>query len=350
MLTSRERVLVTINRKEPDRVPVCPPGGRVNLTPEVKRFLKEFEFDEFVSLNFIRNLDEGREVSPGVYVDDYGCVYRHKGVSEIPYCIRSPLRDAETVREIEEYPKWPDADDPDLILEDARRKARMIREETDHVTTIDVGSIFHRYSWLRGFDKWLMDMRLNPEVYEVTATRICEIRLKCALNLLKVVGEYTDLVQMGDDLGSTTGPFVSVRDFRRFIKPYYERLIREIKREYPHLKFWFHSHGAITRLIPDLIEIGLDVLNPVLPGDNMDPQVLKARFGPDLCFDGGVDVEYILPFGTAEQVEEHVKDVIGKLAPGGGYIFRAQMISNLVSYENLRTAYEAALKYGSYDH
>jgi len=349
MLTSKERVLTTLDHKEADRIPICPPGGRVNIRPEIKRFIESFDFDRFAGLNFAKNLEERRELSHGIYVDDYGCVYRHKGVSEIPYCIYSPLEDVRRVEEVEAYSKWPNPDDPSLILKDAHRKAKKIFEETDQVTTVSIGSIFHRYTWMRGFNKWLLDMKLNPEIYEAIASKICDIRLRFTLNLLNEVGDYTDLIQMNDDLGFTKGPFMSLQDFRRFVKPYYERLISGIKKEYPKIKFWLHSHGAITKLIPDLIDSGVDVLNPILPGDNMDPYVLKNKFGRDLCFDGGADVEYIIPFGTVKQVEEHVKEVVKILAPGGGYIFRVQMISNLVSYENLYAAYKTAIEYGRYD-
>jgi len=203
---------------------------------------------------------------------------------------------------------------------------------------------------MRGFNKWLLDMKFNPEIYEAIASKICDIRLRLSLNLLKEVGEYADLIQMNDDLGSTNGPFMSIQDFRKFVKPYYERLIRGIKEEYPKIRFWLHSHGAIMKLVPEFIDLGIDVLNPILPGDNMNPNVLKRKFGRNLCFDGGADVEYVIPFGTVKQVKEHVKEVVEILAPGGGYIFKVQMISNLVSYENLSAAYNTAMEYGRYDH
>lgn len=92
-----------------------------------------------------------------------------------------------------------------------------------------------------------------------------------------------------------------------------------------------------------------DILNPILPLDNMDPVRLKREFGSQLCFEGGVDIEHVLPFGTIDEVREHAKRVIEILAPGGGFIFKAQAISRLIPYENLSTTYNLALEYGRYD-
>lgn len=102
-------------------------------------------------------------------------------------------------------------------------------------------------------------------------------------------------------------------------------------------------------LVLDLIDCGVNILNPILPLDNMDPARLKGEFGDRLSFDGGVDVEHVLPFGTLAEVEEHVKRAIDVLAPGGGYLFKAQAISRLIPYESLKATYDLALEYGRYD-
>jgi len=347
-MNSRERVLFAINHKEPDRVPIGSPGGRVNLDDDAKRFIETFDFDRFVSLDFMKNIEEKHKLSDDVYVDNYGCIYKHKGVSQIPYCIHSPLANARKVDEVEKYQKWPDPNDPSLIEKDAYKKAKKLYEETNHIAVVGVPALFHTYAWVRGFNQWLMDMKTHPELYEAIASRIYNIRIISTLRLLEQVGDYVDLVTLNDDMGSTTGPFMSAEDFRKFVKPYYKELVRRVKKDYPKIKFWLHSHGCIMKLVPDIIDCGVDVLNPILPGDNMDPHVLKREFGGQLCFDGGVDVEYIMPFGTVEQVREHVKNVIDTLASDGGYLFRVQMISNVVPHENLYTAYKTALEHGNY--
>jgi uroporphyrinogen decarboxylase len=157
------------------------------------------------------------------------------------------------------------------------------------------------------------------------------------------------MVSVSDDFGWSAAPYMSPADFRRLVKPHYKRLIEGIKSRYPHCKFYMHSHGQIMDIVPDLIECGVDVLNPILPMDGMDPRRLKRAYGRDLCFHGGIDVEHVLPFGTVDEVCDHVKRVIDILGPGGGYWFKAQVISPVIPPDNVIAAYETALDYGGYD-
>lgn len=345
-MSSRERVLLSLDHKEPDRLPIEPPN-LVNIEGPAKHLIDTFDFDRKVSLDFRKNLDEKYELPDNMFVDVYGCRWKYKGVG-MPYCVYSPLAFARKAKDIEKYEKWPDPNDPLLIMKDARRKAKQLYEETECVTQIFGGQMFHRYAWLRGFAKWLIDMKTNPELYKAIAERLYHINSTSTMRLLQEVGDYTHVVVASDDMGASTTPFMSAEDFRQFVKPFYKALIDGIKREFPRLKFFLHSHGCIMKFIPDIIDCGVDILNPVLPGDNMDPVRLKKEFGRQLTFDGGVDIEYILPFKTPNVVREHVRKVIDILAPGGGYIFRLQMISHVVPYQNLYAAYETAREYGEY--
>jgi uroporphyrinogen decarboxylase len=142
---------------------------------------------------------------------------------------------------------------------------------------------------------------------------------------------------------------MSPQDFRDHIKPYFRDLIGRVKKQFPHIKIYLHCHGQIMDLVPDLVDCGIDILNPILPLDNMDPVRLKQEFGSQLAFQGGIDIEHVLPFGTVGEVREHVKRVIDILAPGGGFMFKAQAISRIIPYENLNTTYNLALEYGRYD-
>jgi uroporphyrinogen decarboxylase len=352
---SRDRVLLALNHKEPDRVPVAPPRGMVNINDAVKHFIETFDFDQFVSLDFTKDFKERHisgsslnRLSEDKFVDKYGCIFKDMGVANIPYCIHNPLGNVKKPDDVDRFPKWPDPNDIALIQNDARERAKQLHEKKDYVTIVHVPMIFHRYVWMRGFNKWLIDMKTSSELYKAIADRIYNINLTSTLRLLNEVGDYTDLVELNDDMGTTQGPFMSVEDFKKFVKPYYKNLIGRIEKEFHNVKFWLHSHGNITKLLPDIIDSGIDTLNPILPGDNMDPYTLKERYSSQLSFDGGVDVERIIPFGTVSEVKEHIKKVIDILAPGGGYIFRVQMISNVVPNENLYAAYETALEYGAY--
>ena len=144
----------------------------------------------------------------------------------------------------------------------------------------EVGIIdYYRNGHIRGFERWMLDTRDNPAVYQAIAERIFHINITLVMQLLDRVGATTDIVSTGDDLGWSQAPYMSPRDFRTLIKPYYRTLISTIKDRYPYIKFYLHSHGQIMDLVPDLIECGVDILNPVLPLGNMDPILLKRKYG-----------------------------------------------------------------------
>jgi len=350
-MNSRERVLLAIDHQEPDRLPVFKPNIIETYEPfdeRVQEFLDTFEFDRLAGVGGMPGSPGiRRELSDGVFEDGYGCKFRYMGVGQ-PYCIHSPLADAETVEDVERF-EWPDPDAPDMITPNARERAQEIREQRDFATSVGMGGmLFHQYHWLRGFEQWMIDIKLSPDVHRAIAGHIHHINATMVLRLLEEVGDYTDIVTAGDDFGTSTAPYMSPRDFRDLIKPYYRDLIGRIKERWPHIKVYLHSHGQIMDLVPDLVECGVDILNPILPLDNMDPARLKTEFGDRLSFEGGIDVEEVLPFGTLTEVEEHVKRVIDILAPGGGYLFKAQAISRLIPYESLKAAYDLALEHGRY--
>jgi uroporphyrinogen decarboxylase len=350
-MNSRERVLLALHHREPDRVPLFAPNVMDTREPYVERvtqFLDDFPFDRFAYLGgLIDPPDERRELSKDASVDGYGCRYEYRGVV-LPYCVHSPLAHAETISDVEAF-DWPDPEAPGWIAEDARERAAVVHGQGGYVTAVGVAPLFHQYHYLRGFEQWMIDVKLNPGVHKAIASHISHIHSTLLIQLLEEVGEYTDIVAGGDDFGWSVAPYMSPADFRRLIKPHYADLIGRVKSRFPHVKFYLHSHGQIMDLVPDLIECGVDVLNPILPLDHMDPVRLKREFGDDLCFHGGIDVEHVLPFGTVDEVCGHVKEVIDVLKPGGGYWFKVQVISPLIPPENVVAAYETALEYGQYD-
>jgi uroporphyrinogen decarboxylase len=348
-MNSRERVLSALDHRPPDRVPLFAPNVMNTRQPydeRVERFLDAFPFDRLAPLGALAHgPNELREVGEDILVDGYGCRYAYRGMG-LPYCVHSPLAGADTVAEVEAY-NWPDPDAPGWLAADARTRVRAARERGEHVVAVGVAPIFHQVHYLRGFEQWMVDIKANPAVHEAIAARVAHIHTAILLRLLDQVGEYVDLVTTGDDFGWSRAPYMSPADFRRLIVPHYRALIARIKGRWPHIRFYLHSHGQIMDLVPDLIDCGVDVLNPILPLDHMDPRRLKREFGDALCFHGGIDVEHILPFGTVDEVRDHVQETIDILAPGGGYWFKAQVISPLIPPQNLVAAYETALEYGA---
>ena len=167
---------------------------------------------------------------------------------------------------------------------------------------------------------------------------------------LDAVGDYVQIIQMGDDLGTQRGPQMSPRMYRQIIKPAHRQVYEYVK-AHSGLYIFLHTCGSIYRLIPDLIEVGVDILNPVqISAAEMDPVRLKREFGQDVVFwGGGADTQHVLPNATPEEVRQHVRELIEVFAPGSGYVFcQVHNIQANVPPENVVTMFETALEFGRY--
>jgi uroporphyrinogen decarboxylase len=202
---------------------------------------------------------------------------------------------------------------------------------------------------LRGFDTFLLDMAADRDFAEELLDRVLAIEIDIASTFLDAVGPYLDIMAFKDDIGMQSGPIISPAMFRDMIKPRMKKLIDTIRSK-TQAKLWFHSCGSVYYAIPDLIELGVDILNPVqVQAKEMDTARLKREFGNRLAFWGGVDTQQVLPFGTPEAVAAEVKQRLADLAPGGGYILAS--VHNLeadVPGENIWAMYQTAHQYGRY--
>lgn len=348
-MTPRERVLTSLNHREPDRVPLFAPNRIRTAEPyddALLAFLEAFPFDDHVQLDGMAYPPPETRDTETVTTDEFGCRFEYKGHG-IPYCTHSPLAAAETVAAIEAY-AWPSPEHPLPMAPEAPARVRALHAQQERVLGIGVGSVFHRYHYMRGFEQWMIDVKLHRDIHEAIANRIHQINLERLMRLLDAFGGETDIVFGGDDLGTSRAPYMSPEDFRALVKPFYRDLVARIKKRFPRIRFYLHSHGQIMDLVGDLVECGVDILNPVLPLDHMDPARLKRDFGDRLCFHGGIDIEHILPFGSLDEVRDHVRRTIDVLAPGGGYWFKLQAISPVIPARNVIAAYELALEYGAY--
>jgi len=185
---------------------------------------------------------------------------------------------------------------------------------------------------------------------ELVADRVVEWLEPWWTEYMKAIGDLVQVVQMGDDLGGQDGPLFSPELYRKYFKPREARLIR-IVRKYSKAKIYFHSCGAIREYIPDLIEIGVDAINPVqIQARNMDSAGLKKDFGRDLSFwGGGANPNAVMSRGTPEDVRREVRKRIEDFAPGGGFVFASvHNIQSEVPPQNVIAFFEAALEYGAY--
>lgn len=380
-MTPRERVLVALDHREPDRVPIefgSPQVSSVLLgkpygyealcdylgvsdypTPEINVYLSSVKnVDARIMRRFGADLrwvmaggPDVERAPDGTYVDAWGLVLTPAGSFNTFVDAKAPLRGASTPEDLRSYPHWPDLADPRITAGKGQDARRHHDDGFAVVASLGPGGrIFHTYAWLRGFDTWLMDMYENQRLYHALAERILEVSTGYVERFLPAVAEFADVVYMADDLGTQRSTIMSRDAYVTFCKPYHKRWIEAVRRVAPHAKILMHSCGAVSSLIPDLIEIGVDVLNPVQPkATGMEPGRVKREFGADLSFLGGLDIQELLPFGTLDEIRDGVRQLLEAYAPGGGYVFApAHEILPEVGPANIVAMFDAALEFGRY--
>jgi len=379
-MTSRERVLTALSHKEPDRVPLdisgiaaslvnAPPYGYQGLCDYLG--ITDYQEPEIIWLcNTVWNVDQRilqrfhgdfrHTISGGPPVEflpddmirqDYGVLLKKQGpyFYSIPH-FQEPLRNAETIADVEAYPRWPDPTNP-VYWESTAEEPKRLRETTDHfIVASPPAALCHVYAWLRGFDTWLKDMKRNPKLYHHIMGKLADIGSAIAGRYIQEVSPHIDGIFWGDDIGMQTNPFISPHDYRTFVKPYFQKWSDAVKSAAPHAKLMYHTCGNVYDLIPDFIDVGVDVLNPIQPkATKMEPWRLKKDYGNDICFYGGIDIQEKLPLATPDELREYVKETIDILAPGGGWILApAHNIEPEVPPQNIVTLYDTAFEYGRY--
>jgi uroporphyrinogen decarboxylase len=208
----------------------------------------------------------------------------------------------------------PDPDRPELYID----MEKMIKKFQDEYWIVGgaLTTTFECAKDLRGFERLLMDLVLNPEIVE----RILDIPYRFHLAVAKKFAKMgVDMIWFGDDVGGQKAMLMSPQHWQKYLKPLLANAIAEVKTINPNVKVAYHSDGNIYPIIPELIEIGLDVLNPIQPGA-MDPARLKKEFGDNLCFWGSIDQQHTLPHGTPQDVRTETLERLRTLGKGGGLI------------------------------
>jgi uroporphyrinogen decarboxylase len=370
----RERVMAALNHEEPDRVPidlssVGPTGIHlqayrrlldvlgVQETIQVRDVSSQLAQPSERVLELIGADVRGIRVGGSAYqptmtseiefVDHWGATWRRTADGLCYSLVGFPLKDA-SLHDLATYP-WPDGKNPALVAGLAER-ARYLHDETPYAVLGEfAGHIFERAQMVRGFDTFLVDLVANRDFAEELMDRILAVEIDIVSGFLDAVGQHIDIIAFKEDLAMQSGPIVSPQLFRAAIKPRMRKLIEAIRSK-TSAKLWFHSCGSVYSAIPDLIDLGVDVLNPVqVAAANMDTARLKREFGRHLAFWGGIDTQRVLPFGTPEDVRREVRQRVQDLAPGGGYVLASvHNIEADVPGENIWAMYQTARECGRY--
>ena len=270
--------------------------------------------------------------------------------------IHSPLADATSVRDIEKHVAAIESYDRpshlDKSYEELAEKAQALLEHTDYLLVgFFGGHIFQASQSLRGWDTFLMDLLVNRKFAEALMDQLAEANIRRFERYAATVGQHVHVVQFEDDLGMQDRPLLRPDLYRTVVRPYHEKLFRSAKSRC-NAYLLLHTDGAVSPFIPDFIDMGVDILNPVqVSAAGMDTKALKREFGRDITFwGGGCDSQHVLPFGTPQEVADEVKRRIDDLAPGGGFVFSP--IHNVqagVPPENVVAMFRTAREHGVYD-
>lgn len=371
----RDRVIATLEHREPDRVPVSL-GGSAHKIADSRYELLKAHFGitgegerrltgAYLSYADNRILDAlGTDIryvhlrppsgyrasvaDDGTWVDEWGLTHRviEGGYYELG---GTPLANAES-GDLAAYP-WPDPHDP-------ARTAGLLEEVCDlyENTPYAIGAyrptlsgIFEMSHYLRGMEKLLMDMLLDKKFVDALFWELAKVMGEYYSAYLDIVGPYVHIVELADDVGTQTGPMFNPDLYRELLLEKHAYLAKIVHEKAPQAKFMLHSCGSVRAFIPSFIEAGFDILNPVQPrARGMEPAELKAEFGDEIAFLGGVDVQQTMR-GPVEGVRVEVRQRIEELGPGGGYVLApSHNFGDDVPLENILAFFEAACTAGIY--
>jgi len=374
-ITHRQRAMTALGHQEPDRTPIDFGGAsptRIKRAAYVKlvrhlglpsadareqggeladvmnpseAVLRRLDVD-FRGL-YLREAVGTVKLDANSYTDEYGVLWARSREGLNFIVRRGPLqKDGLTVRDVERH-TWPNGKDPARV-QGLRAEALRLRAETDCALVLNLrSSVVERTLFLRGFTEFLSDLMLEPKLVQAVLEHMLQYGRDVADTALREVGDLVDVVEISDDMGGEDRPFFSPEAFRKQIKPYLRKLVDAIKSR-TKAKIVQHNDGAIFDLIGDLIDVGIDAINPtqVSARGMGDTRRLKATYGANMCFWGGIDTHKLLPFGTPEQVANETRRIIEDLGRGGGLVLASvHNIQDDVPPENVVAMFDTATHY-----
>jgi len=382
-VTPRERIIAALNHQEPDRVPLDLGGNQTGihraayqklldhygireeialmdvvqqLAAPSEAVLKLLEIDtRYIRPGMFQPPPELQEVKPGFwgFTDGFGVTWAMPGkkLGEGLYCdiIHHPLENLKY--EDLDYYDWPDGRDLTPFV-GLKKYAKQLHEETDYALVSGITGVVFEICWyMRGLSNLYIDMLEQPRYVEKLLDHTLQFWTDFLDVFLDEVGEYLQVICVGDDIGMQTGPLFSPKIYRDLVKPYQKSLYQFIHFK-TKAKLWYHSCGAVADYIPDFIDNHVEVLNPVqVTAKGMDPRQLKQQYGRKMAFwGGGCDAQGVYARGTPEQVRKQVWHRLETFKPGGGYVFNT--IHNTqadVPVENIVALWNAAKEFREYE-
>jgi len=349
-MNSKERVRTALLRGIPDRVPVS-----ASYVPESEKLLKDhFGSDDIRAVEVKLGNDmliAGAGIGtsfygPGEeYTCPWGCKWRYFRNNEGSYTeiVEHPLANDSDGKKLDAY-KIPDPEAPGVYA--PIRELVQKYGESHFICAFLACSIFEAGWYIHGLEDTIIDMAANPDYAHALFDKVMEFPLKAGFGM---IDEGVDMIWLGDDVGMQHRMLMSADMWREFLKPRLAKLISAYKAKDPEILVAYHSCGYIEPIIEDLIEIGLDVLNPIQPLA-MDPAHIKDKYGDRLSFWGAIDIQETLPRGSRDDIRKEVALRMKTIGEGGGYLMGpAHNVQADTSLENILAFYEAAREFGVYD-
>jgi uroporphyrinogen decarboxylase len=345
-MNSKERVYKTIKHETTDKIPLYiwyHPDILKSLESEFNCSGKDLEvklgndiLQTWVSINYFQSqvLKEGE-----IYLDEYGIKWERLGGYNM--ITENPMLNA-NIDDLSDY-KFPDpfrSDRYDILkgLLDKYGKEKFVGSDVS-------GTIFEPCSAIRGMEQLLLDLSMEPEKVEPFLDNAMNFSLQVAKNSLEL---GVDWIWLGDDLGTQTNMIISPNMWRTYFKPRMIHIIKELRKIKPDLIMAYHSCGYIEQILPDLVEMGYDVLNPIQP-KSMDMYEIKRKYGSKITMHCGIDTQEILPFSSKDILEKELKKIIKELGTGYGFIFTAShTIQPDTSNDRIIMMLDILKKYGNY--
>lgn len=370
-MTSKERVLCALEHKQPDHIPVYFGGTSCFLTDEAYDRLKNYlgltgEVEPYRKGHTGTIYDE--RILEALGVDVRFLVYRLKDYGVREFVSENRIIDEWGVPIVKSGEHWSRVDPPlananvDEIASfqfptpegntrngHLKEQAKRLHDENRYAVvarSVHSASFLELGCWLRGYETFFCDLVEESDEAEILLDKIMEAQIAFYQDFLKDIGEYVDIVETSEDYGTQNSLFLSPSTYRSMIQPRRRKINEVIRKLAPHAKILHHTCGAVRKLIPDLMDSGIDILNPIqpfLPG--MDASELKAEFGNKLCFCGGIDMQQAIN-GSFEQIEADVARCAEALGHDGGYFFAtSNHIQSDTPPENVVRLFETFHKY-----